>query len=112
MRIEIAGVRLELTTAIREYVEGKIGSLDRYLKRFEINGEVTAFIEIARSTKHHRHGDVYYAEATIRLPGRTLRAERYDTDVRAAIDAVRETIKHDIVRYKGRVLSRDGHRPR
>jgi len=101
MRIAIQGTRLEITAALREYAERKFGSLARFLKRFEANGEQTVFIELARATRHHKRGDVYYAEAVLAVPGATLRAECEADDVRVAIDRVRDTLKSAITAYKG-----------
>ena len=52
---------MELTPAITQYIEEKIGSLDRYAENMEKDGDpalgheiVEAFVEIGRTTKHHR----------------------------------------------------------
>ena len=68
---------------------------------------ITLFVEIARTTKHHRHGDVFYAEATLKLPGvPTLRIEEYDADARAAVDRVKDRLKLDIAKHKDRGVDR------
>lgn len=56
MRIEINAVRLELTGALKEYIESKLGSVERLIKKFEEYGELIAFVEISRTTRHHRQG--------------------------------------------------------
>ncbi len=106
MLIQLKGTNFELTPAIHAMVEEKIGPLARFVKRFEKEGEVTAFIEVARTTKHHQKGLVFYAEATLRLPGRTLRMEEYDADLRAAVDGLRDRLKRDLEKYKERATER------
>lgn len=100
MKINIKATNLDLTPAIREYIETKIGSIERVLKSFESKTEEEIFIEIARTTKHHKSGNVFYAEATMALGKKVLRAEREDGDIRAAIDKIKDKLKQEIGRYK------------
>lgn len=100
MQIHIKATRLELTPIIERYIERRIGGLQRFVKRFEKERQVHIFFEIARTTRHHKSGDVFYAEATVDLPGKTIRAERRDTDIRAAVDNIKNLLKRDILEYK------------
>ncbi len=99
MKINIKVTNLDSTPAIREYIEEKIGSLDRFLKCGG-KSEIEVFVEIARATKHHRHGNVLYAEATISLGKKILRAEHFDQDIRVAIDKVRDKLQREIKKHK------------
>jgi len=100
MQINIKATNLDLTPAIREYIETKIGSLKRFLKRFEDKSEVEVFVEIARTTKHHHKGNVFYAEATFSIGKKVFRAEHSDWDIRIAIDRVRDKLQEEINEYK------------
>ncbi len=93
-----------MTNAIKAYVNQKIGALSSFVKRFEKRGDITLFLEIARSTKHHKHGEVFYAEATLALPGKTIRVEEYNTDLYRAIDGLKKTLKRDIIKYKSKLV--------
>lgn len=105
MKIIIKATNLELTPAINEYIGEKIGSLDKFLnKKLEKESEIKIEIEIARTTKHHKSGDIYYAEANIHLPGKTLRAEHSDWDIRVAIDRIKDMLQQEIKKYKGTKL--------
>lgn len=106
MKINIKATNLDLTQAIREYIGIKIGSLDRFLKRFEVKSEIEVFVEIAHTTKHHRHGNVLYAEATIPLGKKILRAEHSDFDIRIAIDRVRDKLQQEINKYKEKKIEK------
>ena len=96
MRIEINAVRLDLTDAIKGYVDEKIGSVSKMIKKFETRGEVVAFIEISRTLRHHRQGDVYYGEVTMKLPQKTIRIERTSDDVYGVVDALKDELKEEI----------------
>lgn len=100
MKLIIKASQLDLTPAIYEYIETKIGSLDKFLRKFETKGDIKVEVGIARSTKHHRHGNVFFAEANVHLPKKTLRAEHYDIDIRIAIDNIKKKLHQEILKYK------------
>jgi len=105
MKIDIKYTQFQMTEDIDEYARKCIGSVARLLKSFEVLKEIIVFVEIARSTKHHRHGDVFYAEATFDLDGKTVRAEATEPDIRLAIDSVKEKIKKEVRRYKDKLIT-------
>ena len=100
MNINIKATNIDLTPSIREYAESKIGSISKFIERFEEEGEVKVEIEIGRTTRHHKKGDVFYAEAMVYLPKKTLRAESSGPDLRAGIDDVKDKLKAEIDKYK------------
>jgi ribosomal subunit interface protein len=107
MHIQLTATRLDLTPALREYVSSKLKPLAKFLGRYETSGELTLFVEVARATKHHRRGEVFYAEVTLALPGEpTIRIEEYDADIRAAIDRVKDRLRMELSRRKDRSASR------
>lgn len=100
MNIIIKSKDLKLTPAIDEYIILKIGSLDRLLKKMENYSEIKTEVEIARTTQHHRHGNVFYAEVNLHLPRKILRAEHSDWNIRVAIDNVKNKLSQEIKKYK------------
>lgn len=104
MNLKIKATNLELTPSIETYVEEKIGSLDKFLRKLETLGEFKAEVEIARTTRHHQKGKVFYAEVNLHLPKRTLRAEHEDSDIRAAVDKVKDKLKAEIAKYKETIV--------
>lgn len=101
MKIIIKATKLDLEPTIREYIETKIGSLSHFIKRFEEKSDIKTEVEIARTTKHHRHGNVFYAEVNLHLPKKNIRAEHSDWDIRVAIDKVKDKLQQEIEKYKG-----------
>lgn len=106
MKIQILAHGVSLEDNISEYLEKKILTLSRFLKRLEAQGEVLCQIEISRESRHHRSGNVYYAEGTLALPKKTLRAEYYEKNILAAIDGVKDKLKAEILRYRERYVLR------
>jgi ribosomal subunit interface protein len=100
MQIITKATGLGLTPSLKKYVDMKLGSLDRLVRKFELQGEVEMRLEVARTTAHHRKGPVFMAEANLRLPYRILRAVHNDADVRTAIDMIRAKLALEIKKYK------------
>lgn len=109
MKIDIKTTNLTLTDSISQFVEEKIGSLEKFIPEPLREGEsadgrhmpVEAYVEIARTTNHHRQGEVYRAEVNLRIAGNVLRAEKEEWDIRVAVDAVREELRAMLEKQKG-----------
>ena len=105
MRIAIRAKNLEITPALRAYIEAKIiAPVKRLLRGASFSELLLLDIEISRTTRHHRKGRVYYAEAMLTIGKTVLRAEVDDEDVRAACDLLQEELAQEIRRFKGRIL--------
>ena len=91
----IRGENLEVTPAIREYVEKKVQKLERY---FTEGANATANVNLKvyndRQTK---------VEITIPMKNLTLRAEERHDDMYAAIDLIVDKLERQIRKYKTRV---------
>lgn len=102
MRTTIKSTNIEATDALREYIELKFSPLDRLVGSFEQEGEIVLNIEVARTTNHHKKGEVYYVEVTATVNGKTLRIEQNDDEMRKAIDSAKDRFKMEIQRFKER----------
>lgn len=113
MKITIKATNIELTQSIRTEAENKIGELEKYIQSFNkeeavIKGKplYEVWVEVGRTTRHHKKGDIFRAEVQIRLPGKSLRAESENTDLYQAIDEVRNELKTELKRYKEKQIDR------
>lgn len=96
----------DMTPSFRNYIEDKIGSLAKFVKRFDESGEAAIWLEVSRTTRHHKKGgEVYMASADLRLPKKILRAEEYADDPRKAIDQAKDTLRLEIEKYRTRFVS-------
>jgi putative sigma-54 modulation protein len=105
MRMTIEATGFEITPTIRAYIDNKIGSLARLLKRFEQERELTAIVEVGRTTKHHKHGNVFRAALNLDLPGKVVRAESENEDLRTAVDEVKNKLKNELDKYKNKLTN-------
>jgi ribosomal subunit interface protein len=92
---------LDVTPPLETYIEEKLMPLGKLVEPFEENGEVTLRLEVSRTTEHHRKGDeVFMAAIDLELPGKVLRSEASASDIRNAIDEVRNMMRMEIQKYK------------
>ncbi len=110
MKIDIKATNLDLTPALKEYIEEKVNALDKHIHvkdESETNAPVEAFVEVARVTRHHKKGDVFKAEINLKIHGELLRVDYGDQDVRAALDIAKDIMIKEIEKFKGARLSKE-----
>lgn len=100
MKINIKATGIELTQAISAYVYKKISSIEKYLDKS--NTGIIAQVEVGRSSRHHKTGNIFRAEVHITGVGLDLYAVSEMEDLYAAIDVVKDEIVHNIVQSKGK----------
>lgn len=95
IKFNIRGENVEVTDAIRAYVEDKIGKLDKY---FNDGHEVTAYVNLKVYSEKR-------AKVEVTLPAKnvTLRAEDTSQDMYSSIDFVEEKLERQIRKYKTRM---------
>ncbi|MGD8794993.1 MAG: ribosome-associated translation inhibitor RaiA [Anaerolineae bacterium] len=96
MELIIKGKNVELTDRLQDYVEAKIGKLDRYLPSI-----TEAWVELSsEGTKAAQ--DRQICQVTVRANGTILRAEERSDDIFYSIDTVLDKMYRQIARYKGK----------
>lgn len=100
MELILKGKNVEVTDRLREYVEQKIGKLDRYLPSIS-----EAWVELS-SEETKAAQDRQVCQVTVRSNGTILRAEERSDDMFSAIDTVLDKMYRQIARYKGKRKNR------
>ncbi|MDR0199298.1 MAG: ribosome-associated translation inhibitor RaiA [Streptococcaceae bacterium] len=95
IKFNIRGENIEVTDALRDYVEERISNLEKY---FNDGHEMTAHV----SLKTYKDGSAKI-EVTIPAKRLTLRAEDKSRDLYGSIDAVQEKLARQIRKYKTRI---------
>ncbi len=93
MKITTRGRNIELTEAIKEYVEEKVGKIERYFEDASIDAQVSLGVERER----------HIVEVTAFVDGLILRGEETTGDMYASIDGVIEKIERQIRKHKTRI---------
>ncbi len=91
----IRGENIEVTQAIRDYVEKRISKLEKY---FEKDMKNTAHVNLRVYPDKQAK-----VEVTIPLPFLTLRAEELSNDLYASVDLVTDKLERQIRKYKTKV---------
>ena len=95
LNFNIRGENIEVTPAIREYVEGKIEKVGRYF-----NEEIQASANVNLKVYNDKQTKV---EVTIPMKNLTLRAEERNADMYAAVDLIVDKLERQIRKYKTKV---------
>ena len=106
MNINIKSTNIEITPAIKDYVEKRINGLEKFIHHVVDEG-VQAWVEIGRTTRHHQTGNVFRAEMQIRIPDYKpgVRAEATLDDLYAAIDKAHDELKLELEKVKNKKIS-------
>lgn len=106
MRIIWKGKNTELTPALKAYIESKlVGPTGKLLAAQEANDPMLE-IEIARTTRHHRKGQVWWAEANLTIGKQLIRAEHSGEDPREVVDLIEDELTREIKSFKGKLKTK------
>lgn len=98
LRYNVRGENIEVTDAIREYVEAKVGKVEKYFTDVpEANAHVNLKTYSDKTAK---------VEVTIPLPNVVLRAEETSSDMYGSVDLVSDKLERQIRKYKTKVNRR------
>lgn len=66
-----------------------------------------AEIDIGLRTHHHQKGDIYYAEVNLCVPQHVLRVVKEEADLYKAIDKVKDHLKMELEKMKGKMRAKN-----
>ena len=92
MRIEITGHQIDVTPALRDYVQNKFERLQRH---FDNLLDIHAILTVEKL--HHK------AEATIQVSGRTIFADVEAENMYAAIDLLADKLDRQVIKHKEKI---------
>ncbi|PFG09503.1 MULTISPECIES: ribosome hibernation promoting factor [unclassified Marinobacter] len=95
MQLNISGHHVELTEALKDYVNEKFQRLERHFDQIS-NTNVILQVEKLRQI----------AEATVNISGGELHAKAETEDMYAAIDALVDKLDRQILKHKEKQVSR------
>lgn len=95
MKFTIIGRKYEVTDKVRDYVEKKLGRLDKFFKE---DSEARVVLGTIKENE--------YIEASIYASGMIYRAESSDKEILAAIDRIVDVIERQIRKNKTRLAKK------
>lgn len=99
MSINIKATNIELTSAISDYVNKKIESISRYVGT---DKEMIIYVEVGKTTKHHKQGDYFKAEFDVSVDGEKFFTDSEKSDLYKAIDDAKDEVIKKIKNYKNK----------
>lgn len=123
MKIIIKTKNLKLTRDLRQYLEEKINSLEKfskilhtetYFNHFFGKGKprVEAWVEVGKTILHHQRGPVFWAECQMRFPKRSLRSTAQSENLKSAITEVKDELQRELKQYKEKLIAQTKRRQR
>ena len=100
MELQITGRNIDLSAAVRRYIERKLGKLTRHLPKV-IEFKVEILEQKTRSPRQH-----FAVQVTIDSSGTLLRGEERGEDLFTAIDRVAAVMNRQIEHYKGKLYEK------
>lgn len=94
---------MELTPAIRDYVEVRVTNLGKLLSKME-NGQDKILInfEVGKNTNHHKSGAVFHSDCLINIGGKEFYSSSDKEDLYEAVDDVKSQLFSEISKNKDR----------
>lgn len=97
MAINIKATNMELTPAIEEYVNDRLDRIEKFIREGE---SANIYVEVGKTTHHHKKGDLYKAEFNIEIAGEKFFTDSEKEDLYTAIDDAKEEIVKRIINKK------------
>ncbi|HEU4965600.1 MAG TPA: ribosome-associated translation inhibitor RaiA [Bacilli bacterium] len=97
MKIQVRGQHLDVTEALRQYVEKKIGRLEKYFNAPSVH-TVSVTLSVVK--------DLHAVEVTMPINGYVIRAEEKSSDMYASIDTVSDKLEKQIEKHKSKINKR------
>lgn len=97
MNLTISGHHLDLTPAIREYVQTK---LERIKRHFDHVIDIAVILTVDKLPEKQKRQK---AEINLHLRGKDLHAESIAHDLYAAIDALIDKLDRQVIKYKTKI---------
>jgi len=115
MKIIIKTKNLKLNQALKNFIEEKINSLEKFSKIFQNNyygdffgkgkPRVEAWVEIGKESRHHQKGPYFLAECQMRFPKKSLRSVAESEDLKQAITEVKDELQRELKQYKTKLIA-------
>lgn len=97
MQLNLTGHHVEITDALRQYVQKKLERVERHFDKVS-NTHVILSVDSVR----------HKAEATVNMSGNNIFAEHTESDMYAAIDGLMDKLDRQVTKHKQKV--KDHHK--
>ncbi len=89
MATNIKATNIELTSAVSDYVNKKIESINKLVDEFK---EISVYVEVGKTTNHHKQGEYFKAEFDVVIDGEKFFTVSEENDLYKAIDRAKDDL--------------------
>lgn len=101
MSLQITGKNIDLTDALKEYVQKRVGDFEKF--GFDL---IQIDVELDISTHHNKGEDVHHARMNVKIPHEYMHAEAEKSDMYKAIDKCRDEIEKQLRHVKTKIAAK------
>ena len=101
MQISITHHNFELTEAIKNYINEKLGQTEKHLKANQ-NAVINLNVDLGKLSAHHKHGNYYELKCYFRYDDINIHLESINSDVYACIDEMKDKLQYKIANFGDR----------
>lgn len=102
MIVNVQAKGIDMTDAIMQYSQEKAQVLTKYFDN--ITG---VDVIVGMDSQHHNKGKVYFAEFNVQVPGKNMNMKKNAEDLYKAIDKVKDHLKVEFEKMKGKMRDKD-----
>lgn len=102
MTINIQAMGINMTDAIKQYVEEKVNDLNKYFDNI-----IRVDVVVGVQSNHHNKGKIYFSEFNVHVPGKNMNMKKEAEDLYKSIDKVRDHLKVEFEKMKGRMRDKN-----
>ncbi len=103
MKINIKYTRVDSSPDIAKYLDKRLDAVERLVNQSDESA--FAQVEIAKTTEHHKQGDVFRAEINMHTAGHDYYAFAETDDIFSSIDGMRDAIVRELGSGKDKRVS-------
>lgn len=100
LQVQIKATNIELTDAIRDYVEKKLAGVEKFNKRN--SADANCYVEVGKESMHHNNGEVFKAEVNFTAGDVAHFVVSTQSDLYAAVDDMKDELVRTLTSEKDR----------
>jgi putative sigma-54 modulation protein len=102
MIINTKAIHIDMTDALNEYARDKAEALGKFFDNIQ-----QVDVTFGSVSAHHQKGKVFFAEMNVHVPGKNMFVKKEAEDLYKAIDKVRDHLKVEFEKMKGKMRDKD-----
>jgi len=112
MKIIIKTKNIENSESLNSYIEEKLSGLQKFISVLREKGSIgkslaEVFVEIEKTTKHHRKGEIFMVKAILHLPQKSIVAQDESDDLFKSVIEVKDDLQVEIKKYKTKNIDKN-----